>query len=398
MRIATSTIHARSVREMQNQQSQLSKTQNEVASGKRVQSPADDPVATTRILQLEQTQAALVQYESNGNSAETRLSLEEQALSDIQDVLSRVNELAVQANSSTLSQTDRESIATELEELSSELLNIANRQDSNGEYLFSGTKTETEPFALDGSGSVAYYGDQSARRLQIGSSQYVQDGHSGYEVLMDIPSGNGTFTMAANDANTGTGVIGSGSVVDMSAWVSDTYDITFTTATDWEVTDSSGNVVTSGTYTSGSVIEFNGVQLSISGTPAAGDSFTVAPSTSEDMFTTLNNLIAAVSAPQDTEVAQAEFQNAIAALQTQLGEAEDHILGVRSEVGARLNTIENAAGARQTYSDVLTTTLSELRDSDYAEAVSRLSQQEVSLEAAQQSYATIAKLSLFDYL
>lgn len=398
MRIATSTIHARSVREMQTQQSQLSKTQNEVASGKRVQSPADDPIATTRILSLQQTQTALVQYDANSNSAKTRLSLEEQALSDMQDVLSRVSELSVEANSSTLSQSDRESITTELEALNDELLSIANRKDTNGEYLFSGMKTQTEPFALNSSGSIAYYGDQSARSLQIGSNQYVQDGHSGYEVLMDIPSGNGTFAMAANGANTGTGVISNGSVTDMNAWVSDTYDITFTTATAWEVTDSAGNVVTSGTYESGSVIEFNGIQLSIGGTPAAGDSFTVSPSASQDVFTTLGNLITAIDQPQDTELAQANFQNSLIALQTQLQQTEDHVLSVRTEIGARLNTIDNADGARQTYSDLLTNTISDLRDSDYAESISRMSQQEVSLQAAQQSYTTIAKLSLFNYL
>lgn len=398
MRIATSTIHARSVREMQTQQSQLSKTQNEVASGKRVQSPADDPVATTRILSLQQTQTSLVQYEANSNSAQTRLSLEEQALSDMQDVLSRVNDLSVQANSSTLSQSDRESITTELEELNDELLDIANRKDTNGEYLFSGTKTQTQPFALNSSGSTAYYGDQSARSLQIGSTQYVQDGHSGYEVLMNVPSGNGTFAMTANGANTGTGVISNGSVTDMSAWVSDTYNITFTAADAYEVTDSAGNVVTSGTYTSGSVIEFNGVQMSISGTPAAGDSFTVEPSTSQDVFSTLSNLITAVGQPQDTELARANFQNSIIAIQTQLSETEDHLLSVRTEVGARLNTIDNADGARTTYSDLLTNTISDLRDSDYADSISRMSQQEVALQAAQQSYTTIAKLSLFNYL
>jgi flagellar hook-associated protein 1 FlgK len=86
-------------------------------------------------------------------------------------------------------------------------------------------------------------------------------------------------TASAATANTGTGTISTPSITDPTTWTSGTYTVSFTSATQYQVTDSGGNVVTSGTYTSGSPISFNGEQVSISGSPASGDTFTVAANT-----------------------------------------------------------------------------------------------------------------------
>lgn len=398
MRISTAMIHMNSLRAMQDQQSALSKSQNEVSTGLRVQSPADDPIAATRILQVNQTLAQYEQYGKNIAGAQTRLSVEEQALSDAQDVVDRVRELALQANNASLSDTDRESIAAELQELKQELVDIGNRQDANGEYLFSGYATETKPFSLDADGAVIYAGDQGSRRIQTGPSQFVTDGDTGFDVFMDIASGNGTFATSAAAGNTGTGVIDSGSVTDKSAWSADNYTLSFTTAADWEITDGSGAVVGSGTYTAGSAIAFNGVQVTITGTPAAGDSFGVSASTSQDVFATIDDLVESVSQTQENAAAQADFQNKINAAITQLDQTENQLLSVRTTVGARLSTLDNVESTRQDYVDQLTTVLSNLQDADYTEAMSRFTQQSTALEAAQLAYTKIAQLALFNYL
>jgi flagellar hook-associated protein 3 FlgL len=151
-----------------------------------------------------------------------------------------------------------------------------------------------------------------------------------------------------------------------------------------------------GAYTAGAAISFNGVQITVTGTPADGDSFTIADSTNEDIFTTVDKLIAAVGAAQDSDAQKAQYQNAINATLTQLDQSETHVLSVRTSIGVRLSSLEATDGAREDTLANITIALSGLRDSDYAEAVSKLSQQYGSAGGA--ATPKIAQLSLFSYL
>jgi flagellar hook-associated protein 3 FlgL len=398
MRLSTSMIHSNAVNALLKRQTELSKTQNEVASGLRVQRPADDPVAAVKILQLEQAKLAHVQYGTNISSATTRLEQEEQALADSDSVLQRVRELALQANSSALSTADRQSIAAELGQLNQQLLDIGNRKDATGEFMFAGLSSATQPFARDASNNVAYAGDAGTRSVQTGAAQYVQDGDSGQSVFFSIAQGNGTFITSATSSNTGTGVI-TGAVQNFAAWVPDNYTLTFTSATSWQVTNSSAAVVTSGSnYVVGTAIAFNGIQVAVSGAAAAGDSFLIARSGSENVFKTIDSLLSTVSARLSDETGKAQFQNQINSALQQLDQAETHFLNARTSVGGRLSMLQNVESTRQDSLTHLEATLSSIRDSDYTAAISRLSQQSLGLQAAQQSYAKIAELSLFKYL
>src|SRR6185437_9406531 len=128
--------------------------------------------------------------------------------------------------------------------------------------------SRTQPFTQSGN-AVSYAGSDGVSQLQISANQRISGGDAGDAVFMSIPAGNGTFTTAANAANTGSGSIDGGSVVDLSQWTPDTYTIAFTSATQYQVTDSSGNVVTSGNYTNGSTIQFQGIAVTVNGSPAA---------------------------------------------------------------------------------------------------------------------------------
>jgi len=398
MRISTSMMHLNAVNAMLQRQSAVAKTQSEVSSGLRVQKPSDDPVAAVKIMQLQQAKSANTQYGTNITSATTRLQQEEQALSDSQDILQRVHELAVKANSSALSSSDRQSIATELGELNKQLANVANRKDANGEFLFSGLSSSTQPFARNASNQMTYSGDGGSRAVQIGAAQYVQDGDSGSDTFVNIPQGNGTFVLNGGSTNTGAGVI-AGSVQNSANWVPDDYTLTFTSPTSWTVTDSSANVVSSGTnYVAGTAITFNGVQVSVTGVPAAGDTFGIAQSRSQDVFKTIDALTAAMSTGQGDDAGKAKFQNQINQVMQQLDSTESHLSNVRTSVGARLSMLTNVESSRQDASVQIDSSVSAIAGSDFAEASSRLAQQLVSLQAAQQSYVKVAQLSLFNYL
>lgn len=400
MRISTQTFFDRSVTAMLDQQSALSRVQNQVATGQRVSTPADDPIAAVHILELERAQSESEQFGKNSNVVRGRLNLEEQALEDTGTLVQRVRELVVQAaNTGAYSDSDRQSIASELAARLAELQDIANRKDGSGEFLFSGFSSLTLPFTQNAAGVTTYAGDQGNRLVQVGPAQRVADGHSGSDVFMNVKQGNGTFTTGANAANTGTGVITVGQVIDRASWVPDNYSLIFNNPPDtYEVQDGLGNVVTTGTYTAGTAIAFNGVQVTVSGTPAAGDTFAVNQASTEDMFTTLKTIVTALNSGGSTPALQAKLSTLLGGSLQQLDQVTDHLLSVRSEVGARLSTLDNAEASRDSLSVDLQTSLSELRDLDYAEALTRMNQQLLGLQAAQLSYTKISQLSLFNYM
>lgn len=400
MRISSAQIYQLAVQAMLDQQARLSKTQNQIATGKRVQLPSDDPVAAVQINNLAQAQSQNSQFTKNSSAATGRLQLEEQALSDSTTVVQRVRELLVQANNATLSDSDRNSIATELKSREAELLSIANRKDAAGEFLFAGLSGGTQPFVRGASGAVQYRGDDGARAIQVDAALSVQDSDPGSHVYMDVPAGNGTFTVAASGTNTGNGVLDSGSVVNAASWVPDNYTVSFAAGGAWTVTDSLGNTVNTGTYTgaAGSVIDFRGVQVGITGTPAAGDSFTIGKAGTQDMFSTLDGVITALQRGASTDATRAQFNTAMNASLQQVDQAADRLTTTRSQVGARLSMLDDTDGARANALGDLQAESGKLTDLDYASAVSQMSQQLLGLQAAQQAYSSTAKLSLFNYL
>lgn len=395
-RVSTSAQHAAAVARILTAQSRLGTIQAQLASGKRVQTPADDPVAAVRINDLERGLAQLTQYATNASIATGRLNLEEQALADAGNLLNQARELALQANSPALDATSRNALATELATRIKDLQDIANRRDASGEYLFAGYSTRTQPFNAGGSG-VVYAGDQGSRSVQIGPDQRVVQGHSGQDVFMDVPQGNGTF-LTATGVRAGAASIDSGQLIDASAYVRDTYTVHFIDPVTYEVLDSGNNQVTTGAYVPGQVIAFRGVQVTVSGEPAVDDTFTLTPAGKESIFTTLQQLVGTLQLTAGNSSARAELNTQVGAALTQLDQGLEHLLSKRTEVGSRLIAVDSAEDSRSQYELELTTQLGGLRDIDYAEAIGRMNVEMVGLQAAQSAYARIAQLSLFNYL
>lgn len=401
MRMSTLGFSMGSISAMMTQQSGLAKLQNQVALGLRVSTPADDPIAYVHIQELQRAQSESEQFAKNSTLAKNRLSMEEQAFADASTVMTRVRELLVQAgNIGTLSDSDRQSIVTELESRLDELQHIANRQDGSGEYLFAGYSTKTKPFSGGEGTPVNYVGDSGARQLQISTTQRVADSHNGFDVFMNIPEGNGTFATAVNMNNSGSGAIDVGSVVDRPSWVPDDYTITFTSETTYEITDSAApaNVVSTGTFTSGSPIEFNGVSVTVSGAPAVGDTFSVSRSRNESIFETIGEVVDVLNRPAGDATAIAKLSSTLQGSLQQMDQASDHFLSVRAQIGVRLATLDSAEASREATDIDIASSLSDLRDLDYAQALAKMNQQLVGLQAAQLSYSKISSLSLFNYL
>jgi flagellar hook-associated protein 3 FlgL len=383
----------------------LSQTQNQLSTNLSFTTPSQNPVAAGAVNNYDQALAQSKQYDTNANSAQTSLSTEDSALSQVQTALQSLRDLALQANSGTLSATDRAAIAVQATQIQASLVSLANTQDGNGQYIFGGFATQTPPFSQSATGATTYNGDQGQRQAQIAAGQYVTAGDNGDAVFNQIKSGNGTFTATAGAGNTGTGLLDASTVSNPAAYDGKPYSIQFATvpatgtvANTYNIVDASGVTVTSGAYASGQTIAFDGLQVTLTGQPAIGDTFSVAPSANQSVFTTVQNLISALNAPGGTSTTNVQLSNSIAGAISNIDQALSQSSDVRAGVGARLNSITAQLSVSSSQQIQLQTSISSLQSLDYASAITKLDQQTTTLQASMQAYTLTQGLSLFKYL
>jgi flagellar hook-associated protein 3 FlgL len=149
---------------------------------------------------------------------------------------------------------------------------------------------------------------------------------------------------------------------------------------------------------SGQSINFRGISFTISGEPAVGDKFVVKQATTENVFKTLDRLIAAL----DTKLSDASTISKVGSEYDSVLQQVERVIETlnlaRASVGSRLDVVETTDNFRSEQKLLAEKTLSTIRDVDFAEAVSRLNAQMQALQVSQQVYAKAATKSLFDYL
>ena len=351
MRISTNTLFEVGSARLGDLQSALAKTQEQIATGRRVLTPSDDPVAAAQALELSQAQSVNAQFEVNRSSARHNLNMQEQALQSVTGLIQDVQTLAVSAGNGALDNQQRQFLATELRGRLEDLLGLANTTDGAGNYLFSGYQSTTQPFARSG-GSIEYSGDQGQRMLQVGPRRSLALSEPGSLVFEGIKTGNGRYTAFASPANTGAGIISLGADTGGPA-SSTTYEIRFTVPGAYDVVDTGvvpENVIsTANVYTSGETINVAGMRVENKGAPAGGDVFVIAPSRSESVFTALGKLINVLETPATGAAGQAALANGLNVALRSLGNGLDSVLSTRASVGARLrelDTLDEQGSAR----------------------------------------------------
>jgi flagellar hook-associated protein 3 FlgL len=404
-RISSQQIFSGGINRLQELNSNLNSTQQQISTGKRVNKPSDDPVAAARILKLDQELSRVSTYERNVDLADNRLSQEENALASSVDVLQRIRELTVQAGNGSLSPNDRRSISSEVKERLGQLANIGNTRDASGEYIFSGFQGSVQAFQQDGAGKYVYQGDEGQRVLEIDDGVTVPISDNGKGIFVNVPAAaTGDYTN-----NVSGGFISGVSVVneaDLNAAYSGTFpdDITLTVdgAGNIQAQDSQGNAlaVSPPAYESGESFVVAGVEATISDvTPGAGDSFTLKINERQSVFGTIENLIAGLdSLDKGTAEGRAAYDDLIAQSLINLDSAQESMLLKQTELGGRMNAVESTRSFLADSSVYTNEIRSQLQDVDYAEAISNLSFQSFVLQAAQQSFAQVSQLSLFDRL
>lgn len=402
MRISTSTIYQTGTKLMLEQQGQLMKTQQQLSTGKSILTPADDPISAAQVLNISQSASMNDQYAVNRNRANASLIQVENVLRKVTEVLQSVHGSVVYAGNSSLTDTDRKILATELRSNLDSLVSLANTTDEKGQYLFSGYQANTKPFTQSGL-TVQYAGDQGQRLNQVGPARQIAISDSGFDVFERVKNGNGVFTTAPTTTNTGTGVIDGGSVITPSSLTGNNYQINFTVTagvTTYDVinTTTATPVSIGNPYVDSGTISFDGMQMSITGNPASGDSFTVLPSSNQSIFATVKNLITALETPSSGQPGGTRLVNNLNSVLHGLSNGLEHILAEQSSIGARLQEIDALEGVGSEQNIQYEQLLSQLQDVDFAKATTDLQRQQLYLQAAQQAYVRVSGLSLFNYI
>jgi flagellar hook-associated protein 3 FlgL len=396
MRVTQSIDQTQFLTAVNTLESNINQTQNQLSSGLQFTTASQNPTAAGSVNNYEQALAQSQQYGTNATSAQTNLNTEGNALTQVQNELQSLRSLALEANSGTLTNANRTAIATQVVQIQNSLLSLANTTNGNGEFIFGGFAAQTQPFTSTATGAT-YNGDQGQRQVQIAAGLSVADGDNGDTVFNQIKTGNGTFAVAAAAGNTGSGIVGATTVSNPAAYDGGTYAITFTAPGTYQVTKGA-TLVTTGTYTDGGTIAFNGVQVTLSGTPATGDSFTLAPSTNQSLFTTVQNLVTALQTGVTTPASSTALNNSINAAINNIDQAVTQTSDVQASVGGRLNSITTQQSVATSQQTQLQQSISNLQSLDFATAITTLDQQNTTLSAALQAFSQTQGLSLFKFL
>ena len=400
MRMSTVQIFNQGVNNLLDRQADVTKTQEQLASGKRIMNASEDPAGTARTLDITSQLARIDAYQRNTDAVQSSLGLEESALGSVVNDLQRARELTIQANNATMSASDKKSVAVELASIFDSLVAAANTQDASGAYIFAGYQSDAQPFSKTSTGAT-YNGDDGQRFMQVSADVQIASSNAGSEVFMSATAGNGSFDYRGAAANAGTAVVTA--TVAAANYVPETYTLAFIQANandpiTYTVTgDTSGQVAT-GNYTEGGAITFANGEITLEGLPAHGDSFTITSAPRQDIFTTIKDIESILATASDSAASATRINNEASRALTNIDNALEKILTVQSDVGTRMRRAEMQIDTNEGFNYQLKETLSDLQDLDYAEAISRLNIQMLALQAAQQTFAKTQTMSLFNYL
>ena len=168
MRISTGQIQQTMLGSLQSNYSQFGRLQMQMASGKEILQPSDDPIGSVALLGLKKEQKSLTQYQDNISQVKTQLSQDEVLIGSMTEMLLRVQDLTQTAANGTNGTAELKAFAVELRQIQQGLEDVANSKDENGSYLFSGTKVDQKPVVKDLSGSyLGPQGDNLSREVAV---------------------------------------------------------------------------------------------------------------------------------------------------------------------------------------------------------------------------------------
>ncbi|WP_372741710.1 flagellar hook-associated protein FlgL [Neptunomonas sp.] len=421
MRISTQQQYFKSIDQMQNSQSKLAELQDQISTGKKLQTPSDDPVAAAQVVKLESELAQYSKFDDNINVTERRLELEETILGDVNIAIDRMRELTLNAANGTLGDQDRKTIANELTQLTSYVAGLMNTQDSQGEYLFSGSRGATKPYELE-NGRYQYQGDDGQRQIQVGSELFMPSNDSGTylfesvddrlnvtmtgQEVFDYESGvtttkpfvsNVSFTSSEDEASFIEAVKGLG---DLTIAVTEDAPVP-SGLYSYQMSDSGGNEIVSLTsFTPGDSIDFNGMTFELNA-PASATDNTLTFNVSAEKKNVLDvalDLAEELVKPVATQAERDALGELVATSLDQFKQASERNNEAVTTIGSRLSSLGFISSSNLDFKLFTESAISSLVDTDLASAISEFTLEEATLSATQAVFGRVSALSLFNYI
>ena len=426
MKVSTKLFNEQQIRQFSSLNEDIQKLQDKISSGKNIVVASDDPVGSVNLSGYKTVKQQIDQYIKNVNSAQTRLSLVDTNLQNLSTIMIRANELLIQASSDVLGRSDREAIALEIDEMKEELLSLANQQDANGSFIFSGFKSKTEPFQKNLNGEIKYYGDSGISSLSISETMIVETSVDGESLFQKVKDSSGLavsmFTMLENVSHSIR--TASNAVHATNANTHAEFEITNRDFGTWsfDITGHAGtasiSVELTGDDPADIIKAINNANIGITASQSSTDPKKIKLDGSQQGIIEIKNVeIPNIKYAQRVPTSFITFDpldasgnkvghsqilydnNQLTSSQlNNIADTQVHIANFRGKVGAKLNLLDRQFENLNQRDLAIKKDLSNLEDADLAKLVTDLKSQLTGLQASQQAFVKISDLNLFNYL
>ncbi|BEE02712.1 flagellar hook-associated protein 3 [Aeromonas dhakensis] len=401
MRITTNMVYDRNISSLNSANERLSTAYEQLMTGNKFKTAGEDPSGMSQKLALTKEIDLFKQYGVNGSLLENSLGHEETVLTALNTAMTSAQTLIQKANDSAVGYEDRQAIASELEGLQKQMFDLMNSKNSQGEYIFGGNQSKTQPFIQDASGNYIFQGDTGQRKIQVSPTVQIAANDSGFNLFEIVPTRR---TSSAGSANIQVGVADQG---HFDSFYRNNYDPSLAsnqytvntiagTPDTYEIRDGGGTLLQSGDYVAGNKIPFNGLELTLS-LPAGGaaQNFVLDPPQNNNILDGMSDFITAL---RDPNITPDTFQLKVADATAHMKNARLNVDQGLGEIGGRMNGLEQVMGSNEGLSTLNQQARAKVSEADLYEVIATLSKEDAALSATQLSFSKISKLTLFDYI
>lgn len=401
MRITTNMVYDRNISSLNGANERLSTAYEQLMTGNKFKTAGEDPSGMSQKLALTKEIDLFKQYGVNGSLLENSLGHEETVLTALNTAMTSAQTLIQKANDSAVGYEDRQAIASELEGLQKQMFDLMNSKNSQGEYIFGGNQSKTQPFIQDASGNYVFQGDTGQRNIQVSPTVQIPANDSGFNLFEVVPTRR---TSSAGSANIQVGVADQG---HFDSFYRNNYDPSLAsnqytvntiagTPDTYEIRDGGGALLQSGDYVAGNKIPFNGLELTLS-LPAGGaaQNFVLDPPQNNNILDGMSDFITAL---RDPNITPDTFQLKVADATAHMKNARLNVDQGLGEIGGRMNGLEQVMGSNEGLSTLNQQARAKVSEADLYEVIATLSKEDAALSATQLSFSKISKLTLFDYI
>ena len=398
MRITTNMSYQSSLKAIQKASERLDNANTQMTTGDKFSTAGEDPNGMSQKMALTDQINSYSQYATNGGLLDSSLSLEGTTLDSITTALQSANTLLISANNGSMTDDDKATIAKQLQEIQSQLVDLMNTKNADGEYIFSGSNSSDVAVEYDSTNGYVINTNTSKNQIQVSESKTITDGDSAYSVFQQVQTRRSALadTSGINIKTNSQSDFDSfySQYYDRSSSGNNTFSLSFT-GTNYTITYPDGSTSETGSYTDGDTISFHGLDLTLDSSASSPQTFTLQKS-SDNILNSLSKSIDMLS--DSSSYSSSEFSEMYLSVQGHISNTLSSVNKTNGSVGARLNSLENTMSANTTLSTIATTTKANVSEIDIYEAATNVTKQQSALTVAQQAFTSMNQSTLFDYI